>query len=152
MSILTASPGPIMNQCKGPAWRVKRGSIGWRQGHKGRAGGFMRGGIFILVMWGLYRPLDVKDWLTDANPVAWASCCCGQHQYLQADELRSAVLDNRVAQLLRVGCKRIAGAVERLALGGQVSVPQSVEQDQGLPHRTGSRGRWNGNRFVNTKG
>ena len=121
-------------------------------------GGFIAGvTFFILVMWGLYQTaLDVKGWLTDANRLPMSELLLqGQHQYLQTDELRSAVLDGaELRNFFELDVNELQARLNALPWVAQVSVrkkwPNKIKvylTEQAVA------ARWNGsNRFVNTKG
>ena len=107
-------------------------------------------------MWGLYQTaLDVKDWLTDANRLPMSELLLqGQHQYLQTDELRSAVLDGaELRNFFELDVNELQARLNALPWVAQVSVrkkwPNKIKvylTEQAVA------ARWNGNRFVNTKG
>ncbi|WP_429101696.1 cell division protein FtsQ/DivIB [Aeromonas veronii] len=120
-------------------------------------GGFIAGvAFFLLVIWGCYRTaLDVKGWLTDANRLPMSELLLqGQHQYLQTEELRMAVLDGaELRNFFELDVNELQARLNALPWVAQVSVrkkwPNKIkiyltEQDVAA--------RWNGNRFVNTKG
>lgn len=120
-------------------------------------GGFIAGvAFFILVMWGLYQTaLDVKDWLTDASRLPMSELLLqGQHEYLKADELRAAVLDGaELRNFFELDVNELQGRLNALPWVAQVSVrkkwPNKIKvylTEQAVA------ARWNGNRFVNTKG
>ncbi|HAT07160.1 MAG TPA: cell division protein FtsQ, partial [Aeromonas salmonicida] len=107
-------------------------------------------------MWGLYQTaLDVKGWLTDANRLPMSELLLqGQHQYLQTDELRSAVLDGaELRNFFELDVNELQARLNALPWVAQVSVrkkwPNKIKvylTEQAVA------ARWNGNRFVNTKG
>lgn len=120
-------------------------------------GGFIAGvAFFLLVIWGCYRTaLDVKGWLTDANRLPMSELLLqGQHQYLQTEELRMAVLDGaELRNFFELDVNELQARLNALPWVASVSVrkkwPNKIkiyltEQDVAA--------RWNGNRFVNTKG
>ncbi|WP_421235069.1 cell division protein FtsQ/DivIB [Aeromonas enteropelogenes] len=120
-------------------------------------GGFIAGvAFFLLVIWGSYRTaLDVKGWLTDANRLPMSELLLqGQHQYLQTEELRQAVLDGAESRnFFELDVNELQGRLNALPWVASVSVRKKwpnkikvylIEEDVAA--------RWNGNRFVNTQG
>ena len=120
-------------------------------------GGFIIGvAFFLLVMVGLYQSaLDVKDWLTDANrlPIS-ALLVQGQHQYIKAEELRSAVLDGDAPRnFFEMDVNALQARLTALPWVAQVSVRKKWP-DKIKVYLTEQKvaARWNGSRFVNAKG
>ncbi|MGY4026643.1 cell division protein FtsQ/DivIB [Aeromonas rivuli] len=120
-------------------------------------GGFIIGvTFFLLVMAGLYQSaLDVKDWLTDANrlPIS-ALLVQGQHQYIKAEELRSAVLDGDAPRnFFEMDVNALQTRLTALPWVAQVSVRKKWP-DKIKVYLTEQKvaARWNGDRFINAKG
>lgn len=120
-------------------------------------GGFIAGVLFfLLVIWGCYRTaLDVKGWLTDANRLPMSELLLqGQHQYVQTDELRQAVLgDAALRNFFELDVNELQARLDALPWVAQVSVrkkwPNKIKvylTEQAVA------ARWNGNRFVNAGG
>ncbi|PJG59908.1 cell division protein FtsQ [Aeromonas cavernicola] len=107
-------------------------------------------------MWGCYRTaLDVKDWLTDASRLPMSELLLqGQHQYLETEELRMAVMgDAELRNFFELDVNELQARLNTLPWVAQVSVrkmwPNKIkvyltEQEVAA--------RWNGNRFVNNNG
>lgn len=120
-------------------------------------GGFIIGVMFfLLVMMGLYQSaLDVKDWLTDANrlPIS-ALLVQGQHQYIKAEELRSAVLDGDAPRnFFELDVNELQARLTALPWVAQVSVRKKwPDKIKVYLTEQAVAARWNGNRFVNAKG
>lgn len=120
-------------------------------------GGFIIGVMFfLLVMMGLYQSaLDVKEWLTDANrlPIS-ALLVQGQHQYIKAEELRSAVLDGDAPRnFFELDVNELQERLTALPWVAQVSVRKKwPDKIKVYLTEQAVAARWNGNRFVNAKG
>ncbi|WP_421206889.1 cell division protein FtsQ/DivIB [Aeromonas enteropelogenes] len=120
-------------------------------------GGFIAGvAFFLLVIWGCYRTaLDVKGWLTDANRLPMSELLLqGQHQYLQTEELRQAVLDGAESRnFFELDVNELQGRLDALPWVASVSVrkkwPNKIKV---YLTEENVAARWNGNRFVNTQG
>jgi cell division protein FtsQ len=105
---------------------------------------------------GLYQTaLDVKDWLTDASRLPMSELLLqGQHQYLKADELRAPCwMVPSLRNFFELDVNELQARLNALPWVAQVSVrkkwPNKIKvylTEQAVA------ARWNGNRFVNTKG
>ena len=78
----------------------------------------------------------------------------GQHEYLKTDELRAAVLDGtELRNFFELDVNELQARLNALPWVARSRYEKEwPEQDRGPISRNRMAARWNGNRFVNTKG
>lgn len=120
-------------------------------------GGFIAGVAFLLlVLWGCWRMAwDVKGWLTDANQLPMSELLLqGQQQYLDKEELRKVVLNGAdLRNFFDLDVNELQARITTLPWVAAVSVRKRwPNQIKVYLTEQEVAARWNGNRFVNTKG